>query len=194
LVAAVAVFSLGSSSARAIELSTQRTPLVVSGTESPKVRVTLELTSFHEMDVRERDGQLYRRVIPDKPAQYVLRASASEPNHFFVGGYHLETQPMRQPSEGSRYALRVRVARVFGEGGEVEESMGHMDIAGVLERTSEGQVYVLKGASTRVFNNHQGVPMLAIAAGQQSSPRDAVNMGAKQLLSKDAGGLAPAAK
>lgn len=130
----------------------------------PRVRIGLRMTPFSKVVTKERDGTTSTRFVPGEPLRHTLRARLNQPNHFFVGDWHIESKPTKWVKKSRRYEVRLSVYRRYGAFGQLEENVGHIDLAGVLDE-QEPNVHVLLGvARTRLRDKFQN-PLVDIVAG-----------------------------
>jgi hypothetical protein len=129
-----------------------------------RVRIGLRLTPFKKVVTEARDGASTTRFVPLEPLRHTLRAQLNKANHFFVGDYHVETQPLSWVRQSRRYQVRLKVYRRYGAFGQLEESVGSADLSGVLEE-QEANVFVLLGVARKRLRDKFQNPVLDIVAG-----------------------------
>lgn len=130
----------------------------------PQVRIGLRLTPFKKVTTSARDGGKETRFLPAEPLRHTLRARLNKTNHFFVGEWHIETVPMKWINKTRRYEVRLNVFRRYGAFGQLEESLGSIDLAGFLEQQDE-RLFVLIGAARKRLRDKFQNPSLDIVAG-----------------------------
>lgn len=130
----------------------------------PQVRIGLRLTPFKKITTKLRDGSDETRFLPAEPLRHTLRARLNKTNHFFVGEWHIETVPTKWINKTRRYEVRLNVYRRFGAFGQLEESLGSVDLAGVLEQ-QEDRLFVLLGVARKRLRDKFQNPSLDIVAG-----------------------------
>jgi hypothetical protein len=129
-----------------------------------RVRIGLRLTPFKKVVTQARDGAATTRFVPLEPLRHTLRAQLNKVNHFFVGDYHVETQPLSWVRQSRRYQVRLKVYRRYGAFGQLEEMVGNADLSGVLEE-QEANVFVLLGVARQRLRDKFQNPVLDIVAG-----------------------------
>ena len=131
-----------------------------------QVRVGLRLMTFISAKTQNLKGDIKTITRPGDEIKRTLRARINQQNHFIVGDYHIESIPLSFIKQTGQYSLRLRIAKRLGNYGDVEESVGSVDVQGKLERISGNQgLFVLKGASAKQFNDSMGRPILKVVAG-----------------------------
>ena len=105
---------------------------------------------------------VFRRVEhkPRLPIRYNFKATIDRTNHFYVSDYHVETVPIKWEHDTKTWTLAVHFYKRYGDGQELEESVGSMDIKGQLD--GAGKLYTLKSKGKQNFNNKQGFPQLLV--------------------------------
>jgi hypothetical protein len=71
---------------------------------------------------------------------------------------------MKWIKETRRYEIRLSLYRRYGAYDLLEELVGHVDLAGVLEKQEE-TIYVLKGVARQRIRDKFGFPLLDVVAG-----------------------------
>lgn len=130
----------------------------------PRVRIGLRLTPFKKVVTKARDGSTETRYIPAEPLRHTLRARLNKTNHFFVGEWHVETVPTKWVRKSRRYEVRLNVYRRYGAFGQLEEKLGFVDLAGVLDEQEDG-LFVLIGVARKRLRDKFQNPSLDIVAG-----------------------------
>jgi hypothetical protein len=159
-------------------------------TAPAKVRIGLRLTPFNKIVTKARDGQVSTRYIPGEALRHTLRARLNKMNHFFVGEWHLETVPLKWVQKTRRYEVRLNVYRRYGAFGQLEESVGSVDLAGVLDEQKDN-VHVLLGVARQRLRDKEGNPYLDVVAG--FAPGSAPAPTGPELSKNDRGTRAPPA-
>ncbi|RZA10472.1 MAG: hypothetical protein EOP10_34730 [Proteobacteria bacterium] len=126
------------------------------------------MTLFDSIVVKSKEG--IRRVEQKAltPVKYNFKATIDRSNHFYVSNYHVETVPVKWDHSSRFWTVEVNFFKRFGEGQELEESVGSMTISGKLE--GERRLYVLKGKAKQIFNNKQSQPLLMVEMDSPISP------------------------
>ena len=96
--------------------------------------------------------------------RHTLRARLNKVNHFFVGDFHVETRPQSWVKQSRRYKIKLTVYRRYGAFGQLEENIGSVDLAGVLEEQDQN-VFILYGSTAKRLRNKFGQPVLDLVAG-----------------------------
>ena len=130
----------------------------------PRVRIGLRLTPFKKVVTRARDGRSETRFIPAEPLRHTLRARLNKTNHFFVGEWHIETVPTRWVRKSRRYEVKLNIYRRYGAFGQLEETLGSVDLAGVLEE-QDANLFVLLGVARKRLRDKFLSPSLDVVAG-----------------------------
>lgn len=137
--------------------------------QGPRVRIGLRLTSFIKVVQRESNGQQSTRFVPAEPIRHTLKARINGINHFFVSDWHIETKPLKWIKKTGRYDTRLTFFRRYGAFGQLEESVGSVDLAGTLDLEKD-QVYVLIGVVRQRLRDKLGSPYLDVVAGFSPPP------------------------
>lgn len=140
---------------------------------APRVRIGLRLTPFKKVVTRARDGGSETRFIPAEPLRHTLRARLNKTNHFFVGEWHIETIPTKWVRKSRRYEVRLNIYRRFGAFGQLEETLGSVDLAGVLDEQGD-RLFVLIGTTRKRLRDKFQNPSLDVVAGftKPEKPRE----------------------
>jgi hypothetical protein len=117
-----------------------------------RVRIPLTFTA----PVRAKSSELVSK-------RYTLRAELAKKNHFFLDGWHLETEPLKVDPTGNALAMRLHIMRRWGQAGAVEEKLGTLELAGPL--ATEKGMYLFLGGVQQVFMNTLGEFMLKAEVG-----------------------------
>jgi len=132
--------------------------------EPARVRIALRLTPWKMTVATTQDGRQQSVHVRQQAIQQTLRARLDRVNHFHFGDWHVQTTPVRWSRATKRYAVRLDSSRRYGAFGQLEESIGSVEVAGVLHPEKE-RVFVLHAATTRSFRDKFGNPMLDIDVG-----------------------------
>lgn len=132
--------------------------------QANKVRLGLRLTPFQRITTRSRDGKESSRYVPTQPLRHTLRARLNQINHFFVGEWHIETVPQKWLKKTQHYEVRLNIYRRYGAFGQLEESVGGVDLQGVLDEAND-HVQVLIGVARGRLRDKLGNPVLDVVAG-----------------------------
>ena len=159
---AAASTNLGAASGQLYE----RTSTVsVETNATNRVRIPVVFKGWTEIDTTSVDGKPIKSKIPSKPISHVLRARMEQSNDFYVGDWRVQTIPVRWLRGTNQYQVKLEVFRRYGEAGQLEESMGHTILTGILEPQADG-LFLIKGTARRSFRDRSGKPLLDFEAGQ----------------------------
>ncbi|MBC7661499.1 MAG: hypothetical protein H7249_17520 [Chitinophagaceae bacterium] len=128
--------------------------------DAVRVKVPLKMTLFEQIIVKNQDGIRRIEHKPLTPIRYNFKATIDRTNHFYVSDYHVETVPVKWEHDSKEWTLTVHFYKRFGDGQELEESVGSMDIKGKLEGSQK--LYTLKARGQQSFKNKQGFPQLVV--------------------------------
>ncbi|MEZ4743118.1 MAG: hypothetical protein R3B45_11850 [Bdellovibrionota bacterium] len=128
-----------------------------------KVRIGLRLTPFRKVVYATKNGQTLTKYRPDPMLARTLRARINKVNHFFFDEFHVETKPLNWSKEKKILKMRLKINRVYGPYGKVEEKLGHIDITGRL--TGQDGLYVLEGVGRGRFVDKRKNPVVDVVAG-----------------------------
>ncbi len=134
-----------------------------SNGQPAQVRIGLHLTPFVTAKTQNLKGEIHEISRPAGDIKRTLRARVNKMNHFVVSDYHVESEPLSFVKETSQYRVKLKFSKRLGPYGELEESIGSMEVAGKLE--GSGGVYVLKGAASSEFRDPMGRTVLRVIAG-----------------------------
>jgi hypothetical protein len=161
-----------------------------TATQPAKVRIGLRLTPFEKIVARGEGGATEKRFVPIEPLRHVLRARLNKVNHFYVGDWHVQTEPTKWVRKTRAYEVRLSIYRRYGAFGQLEEQVGTVDLAGMLTQQPEN-VFVLNGVARKRLRDRFGQPVLDVVAGYGGPESPAT-----QVARRDAGAesnLAPVA-
>ncbi len=133
-------------------------------TQPAKVRIGLRLTPFRKVVTKNRDGTVDDRYVPIEPLRHTLRARLNKTNHFFVGEWHVETEPTKWVRKTRHYEVRLNIFRRYGAFGQLEENVGKVDLSGTLDEEKDN-VHVLIGTVRQRLRDKFGHPYLDVVAG-----------------------------
>ncbi len=134
-----------------------------SNGQPAQVRIGLHLTPFVTAKTQNLKGEIHEISRPAGDLKRTLRARVNKMNHFVISDYHVESEPLAFVKETSQYRIKLKFSKRLGPYGELEESIGSMEVAGKLE--GSGGVYVLKGAASSEFKDPMGRTVLRVLAG-----------------------------
>ncbi|MCX6127405.1 MAG: hypothetical protein NTV34_22010 [Proteobacteria bacterium] len=128
-----------------------------------RVRIPLMLKAWNAVASKGPSVKKEAKIAA-KPLTHVLRARIERPNDFYLGDWRIQTTPIRWLKATNQYQVRLEVFRRYGEAGQVEESLGTLNLSAVLVKQGDG-LFMVQGSSRRKFNDDQGQPILEIEAG-----------------------------
>lgn len=133
---------------------------VKASDDAIRVRVPLKMTQFEQIVIKNQDG--IRRVEhkPLQPVRYNFKATIDRSNHFYLNDFHVETVPVKWEHDSKEWTIAVHFYKRFGEGQELEELVGSMDIKGKLDGANK--LYTMKAKGKSEFKNKQGYSVLAV--------------------------------
>ncbi len=132
-------------------------------TKPIRVRIGMKLTPITRIVTNVKNGQK-TKFVSEQTLRHTLRARLERTNHFYIGDYHVETKPLKWTRKTKQYTVRLNMYRRYGSFGQLEEKIGHVDVAGVLVRQNDG-LFIQKGVSSKRMRNKLGHPVLDLAAG-----------------------------
>lgn len=139
-------------------------PKIESMETIQRVRIPLTLQSWTTVSTKGRDGSNLDSRIAQKPVSHVLRARLEKPNDFYVGDWRIQTTPIRWLKNTGQYQVRLELYRRYGESGQIEESVGTMNLTGILQKQADG-LFLLQGNAKRRFTDSMGLPLASLDAG-----------------------------
>ncbi len=125
-----------------------------------RVRVPLRMTAFETIIVKNEEGIRRHEQKALTPVKYNFKSTIDRTNHFYVSDYHVETIPVKWDNATKNWTVEVNFYKRFGEGSELEESVGSMTVTGKLD--GERRLYTLQGKAQKTFNNKSGKPLLKV--------------------------------
>lgn len=151
-------------------------PKIESMETIQRVRIPVSLQAWNTVSTKGRDGTKQDSRIAQKPLTHVLRARIEKSNDFYVGDWRIQTTPIRWLKSTGQYQVRLELFRRFGEAGQIEESLGSVNLTGILQKQSDG-LYMVQGTAKRRFNDSTGQPVANLEVGHQdeSLPATAVS-------------------
>jgi hypothetical protein len=128
--------------------------------DAVRVRVPLKMTQFEQIVIKNQDG--IRRVEHKAlmPVRYNFKATIDRTNHFYLNDFHVETVPVKWEHDSKEWTIAVHFYKRFGEGQELEELVGSMDIKGKLDGANK--LYTMKAKGKSEFKSKQGYQVLAV--------------------------------
>lgn len=157
--AALFVASFVTSPLSAVQPAAPRTPA-----EEPAdwVRIGFHLTPFSK-GVPSATAKNQVSVAREETIHYTLRAKLNKANHFYLGAFHIQTQPLYWLRDSGRYGVAINVFKQIGKLGQVEEDLGLVKLEGILK--GQSPVFILEGQATKEFQDKMGFPVVTIEAG-----------------------------
>ncbi len=128
-----------------------------------RVRIPLQLQSYEKVVVTDHKGMTRYQYKPLPLLKHHLRARLERKNHFYVGNWHIETIPEKWDRVTKQYAVKLRVYKRYGDGRELEELVGKVDVNGKVE--GKDLLYNFKGFATVAFKDREGKPVLDLGVG-----------------------------
>ena len=132
-----------------------------------RVRIPVVLQAWGTVTTKGRDGGKQESRIAQKPISHVLRARIEKPNDFYVGDWRIQTTPIRWIKATGQYQVRLELYRRYGEGGQIEENLGSVNLTGLLEKQADG-LYLVQGSAKRRFTDSSGQPVASLEIGDQN--------------------------
>lgn len=130
--------------------------------QPPRVRIGLRLVPYRKLLYSGERGP-ETKFKPDQAITHTLRARMDRPNHFFLGEYHIETNPIAWDKQAGIYKIKLNFFRRFGSYGQIEESIGALELNGRL-KGAKG-LYVIHGLASAQFKDKRGQPVVDLIAG-----------------------------
>lgn len=146
----------------------ESTPTLENAEEIQRVRIPVFMQAWNTVSSKALDGTQKSAKIAAKPLNHILRARMERPNDFYLGDWRIQTTPIRWLKSSNQYQVRLEIFRRYGEAGQVEESLGTMNLSGVLQKQGDG-LYTIQGSTRRRFNDQQSQPVLDIEAGNPAN-------------------------
>ena len=128
--------------------------------DAVRVKVPLKMTLFESIVVKNSEGVRRMEQKALAPVKYNFKATIDRTNHFYVADYHVETIPVKWDSASKIWTVEVNFFKRYGEGQELEESVGSMIVRGQLEGAR--RLFTLQGKAKQTFNDKQGRPLLSV--------------------------------
>ncbi len=128
-----------------------------------RLRIPLTIKGFERVPAAGSGGAANGArdvIIPRRAQNFNLKARMDRPNHFYFGDWHFETLPTGKTPSGE-VQFKMSLSRTFGEGGELEEHVGDMDLRGGIARSEPG-VYEFMGKSGARFTGRSGDALVEI--------------------------------
>lgn len=155
----------------------------------PKVRIGLRLTPFKKVTTRNQDNTISERFVPLEPIRHTLRARLDKTNHFFIGEWHVETRPVSWIKKTRKYEVQLVLHRRYGAFGQLEENIGSVNLAGVLDE-AEDNVHVLLGVARQRLRDKFSHPVLDVVAGFAAGSKQGAPMSKHESRNDRAAGPA----
>lgn len=144
-------------------------PKIESFETIQRVRIPIVLQSWTAVTTKGRTGNNEDSRIAQKPISHVLRARIEKPNDFYVADWRVQTTPIRWLKTTNQYQVKLELFRRYGESGQIEESLGTVNLTGILQKQSDG-LFMIQGSARRRFTDHNGQPVANLEVGTTSEP------------------------
>lgn len=128
-----------------------------------RVRLSISISDYEKILVKKVNGAVEEQYKIVGKRLYRLRARIDELNHFYVGRWHIETQPLKWDLENKFWSVKLRFHKVYGEGEGLEEWVGTGKVSGLVE--GKNLLYEFKGRKNMKFSNTMGHPIADISIG-----------------------------
>ena len=128
-----------------------------------RVRIRLKLTEYDKLVIKNEQGVTRIDHKAVRTVQHILRARIERTNHFYVGNWHVETIPVSFDRTTLKYTAALRFSRKYGEGWDMEEYVGRVELNGTL--AGKDFVYDMIGNNTAKFFSLKGEPLLDVEIG-----------------------------
>ncbi len=125
-----------------------------------RIKVPLKMTVYEPIIIKDREGIRRMEQKALAPVKYNFKATIDRTNHFYVSGYHIETIPVKWEHDSKQWTVEVNFFKRYGEGQELEESVGGMTISGKLH--GERRLYTLLGKAKEDFLNMEGKTVFTV--------------------------------
>jgi hypothetical protein len=137
--------------------------------DADRVRIGFKLVPFVHTSAGTNRGAVVKQT---------LRARLKEPNHFFIGDWHIATVPISLVKETGRYQVQLQIFRRYGTFGQLEERLGDINVTGSLTLGTDN-VFVINGAARKAFKDKFGRVVAEVVAGNGTIARPTVAQGQK---------------
>ena len=128
-----------------------------------RVRLPISISDYEKILVKKVNGAVEAQYRVIGKRSYRLRARIDKLNHFYVGKWHIETQPIKWDLEKKYWSVKLRFHKVYGEGEGLEEWVGTTKVSGLVE--GKNLLYEFKGRKNIKFSNTMGHPIAEISLG-----------------------------
>ena len=162
--------------------SVQQSARPAKSTKPDRIRFSLELAQIDSIPVRRADGSKDRQNMVTNKMKHTLRARLDRVNHFYVGSYHVATEPLTKVDPAKPFQMRIRVAKQVGTSPEVEEMIGQFIASGSVER--DGEAYAFKSRSVQQFRSDMAKQRLLVTVNAPRSSGTPVASGTRQGTKK----------
>ena len=132
-----------------------------------RVRLKVQVTDYERLLVRQSNGEMKHAFKPRKPFGHNLRARIEKVNHFYLGRWHIETQPLSWSKELNVLRMRLKFYKTYGSSQDVEERVGSVLVKGSLK--GKDFLYSFTGSKNIQFKNKLGQPIADISVGPPKS-------------------------
>ena len=134
----------------------------VSSNKNRQTHTRLNIKIFNIRPNHKNQAKGFEKLLTLK---HILRAKIEKPNHFYVGDYHIVTEPFVYSKIHRRLGMRLSFYQRFGTYKQLEESIGQMEIRGDLR--GKGPIGHFVGYSQKIFKDKKGQPILEVQLGKQ---------------------------
>lgn len=128
-----------------------------------RVRIPLQLIAYEQLKVTDAEGHLKIQNHAKSPMKHHLRARLDRPNHFYIANWHIESNPVKWDQLTHQFQVQLRFFQRLGDSQDMEEALGSMDVAGILEGTPS--LMTLKAQGEKRFVDRQNIPLLDVILG-----------------------------
>jgi hypothetical protein len=129
-----------------------------------RVRILVKVTPFEKVIVQSPRGIQTYTFKPGQEIVHTLRARINRPNHFYFGEWHVSSTPLSFRKDTKQYRVRLNFQKIYGAAANLEESIGDIEVAGVLQPVEDG-MFNLVASERMLFKDLEGQPKLNIVAG-----------------------------
>ena len=124
----------------------------------------LRITEFKKFLIKQTTGDLIHSYRPLPQQQIILRSRVDTVNNFYFRNWHFEIIPITWKKTTKSYKIKLRISKTFGDGNELEESIGSFLIQGYLK--GKGKHLDFHGYATKTFYDKKTNPVATFSVGK----------------------------
>ena len=128
-----------------------------------RVRIPIKIRIYNKILVKKLHGKIEDFFRPSSFRSYRLRARIDKKNDFYLGGWHIESIPVKWSRAKLYWEVKLRFHKRYGKKRGLEEFVGTTYVAGLVD--GKNFLYNFQGKKGLKFKNTLGQPIADILIG-----------------------------